>query len=118
VDRDNPFIFDLSEILGGNNRVAYLRTHVYAPAAQKARLEIGSDDGVKAWLNGKVVHENNTGRGVQPGQDKVQVNLQKGWNALMLKITQGGGSWGACARIRGPQGGDIKGLRISAQQPE
>ena len=118
VDRDNPYIFDLSEILGGDNRVAYLRTHVHSPEARKARLEIGSDDGVKAWLNGKVVHENNTGRGVTPGQDKAQVSLQKGWNTLMLKITQGGGGWGACARIRGPQGGEIEGLRISAQKPE
>jgi len=30
----------------------------------------------------------------------------------MLKITQGGGGWAACARITAPKGEPIKGLQI------
>ncbi len=115
LDESEPHVVNLAEIFGGNNRVAYLRARLYVPRRQKARLEIGSDDGVKAWLGGTVVHEQNTTRGLQPGQDRVNVTLKKGWNVLMLKVTQGGGSWAACARVRGADGGVLEGLRISAR---
>jgi len=103
---------NLGGIFGGNNAVAYLRTRIYSPAAQDARLELGSDDGVKAWLNGKVVHANNTSRGCTPGSDKVNVKLVKGWNTLLMKITQGTGGWEACAKIVSRSGQPLKGLQF------
>lgn len=93
-----PGLINLGGILGGTDRVAYLRTEIWSPEEQMAVLEVGSDDGVKVWLNGEVVHANNAMRGVQPGQDRVDVTLRRGWNELMLKVTQGGGGWGACVR--------------------
>ena len=36
------------------NCVAYLKTHIVAPEDCEAALLLGSDDGVKAWLNGAV----------------------------------------------------------------
>jgi hypothetical protein len=63
-------------------------------------LEIFSDDGVKAWLNGKVVHSNNVARPIMPEPDRVNVTLAKGTNALMLKITQNNLPWGAVVRVR------------------
>ncbi len=98
---------DLAQLIGGENRVAYLRAGVSSPKPQKARLEIGSDDGVKVWLNGKLVHANNASRGVTPGQDKVDVMLKQGVNTLLLKINQGGGGWGACARLAASGGGEL-----------
>ena len=114
----NPHLLNLARVLGGQDRVAYLRTHVWSPEQQDARLEIGSDDGVKVWLNDGVVHANNTSRGVSPGQDKVAISLDQGWNALMLKVSQGSGDWGACVRIRNPEGGEIEGLRAATAQSE
>jgi len=95
---------DLTQVVGGDNRVAYLRTGVKSSKQQKATLEIGSDDGVKVWLNGKLVHSNNTLRGVNPGEDKVNVTLKKGDNTILMKITQGGGGWGASFRLAGASG--------------
>ena len=86
---------DLTRVIGGDNRVAYLRTTIDSLAKQAVNLEIGSDDGVKVWLNGKLVHANNTLRGVVPGQDRPRATLVEGKNTLLLKITQGGGGWGA-----------------------
>jgi hypothetical protein len=50
---------------------------------------------------------------VHPDQDIVPVELQKGWNVLMMKVTQAGGGWGACARVRTSEGNKIEGLKFS-----
>lgn len=110
---DRPWLIELEKdpALAGNNRVAYLWTRVWSPKEQKARLELGSDDGVKVWLNGELVHANNATRPAEPGQDKVEVTLKEGWNPLLVKLTQGGGQWALCVRLRAPDGGKIDGLK-------
>ena len=60
-------------LLHFNQSVAYLRTEIASNRQKPARLEIYSDDGVKAWLNGKLIHENNVNRGIQEGSDTVNV---------------------------------------------
>ncbi|MHC4519375.1 MAG: HEAT repeat domain-containing protein, partial [Planctomycetota bacterium] len=90
----------LKELNGGEQRVAYLRTRFASPQAKAVTLEIFSDDGVKAWLNGKVVHANNATRPLPPAPDKVPVTLNKGVNRLMLKVTQNNMPWGAIVRVK------------------
>jgi hypothetical protein len=92
--------------------VAYLRTEVIAPSDCDGALLMGSDDGIKAWLNGKVVHSNNVDRGEVADQDTAPIKLRKGTNDLLLKITQGGGGWSACARFVGQDGKPIPGLQV------
>jgi hypothetical protein len=50
---------------------------------------VGSDDAVKIWLNGKLVHANNIYRAAEPGQDKVPVLLKRGKNTLLVKLMEG-----------------------------
>ena len=109
---------DLLKAFGGEQRVAYARTWVHCDQQQPARLELGTDDGVKVWFNSSVVHTNNTFRGLQPGSDKVNVTLKAGWNPLLLKVTQLNQGWAFCARFRKPDGTHLDGLRFSAQPPE
>ena len=104
---------NLADAIGGDQRVAYLRSRVQAPKACQAMLELGSDDAIKAWLNGDLVHANNVTRGLQPGQDKVPIQLEEGWNDLLLKVIQGSGGWGACARLRTMKGGALEGIRVA-----
>jgi hypothetical protein len=99
---------------GGDNAAAYLRTRLRSEGERKAVLEIGSDDGVKVWLNDKVVHANNASRGVSPGQDKVAVTFNDGWNNLLVKVTNGGGDWGVCVRVADAQGKPMSGIFESA----
>ncbi|NQT87226.1 HEAT repeat domain-containing protein [bacterium] len=106
---------NLAKILGGEDRVAYLRTTVICPEKLEAVLEVGSDDGIKIWLNGKVIHENNASRGHKPGEDKVKIALAAGANALMLKVVNGSTDWAASARIVSPDGKPIKGLKVVAE---
>ena len=115
TDSGQPWLVSLERIIGGDNRVAYLRTRVYSPKKQDARLEMGSDDGIKVWLNGKVVHDNNATRPASRGQDKANVTLKEGWNPMLVKCTQSGGHWAVCVAVRDRQGNQIEGLRVSPE---
>lgn len=114
-NRDNPWIFDLRRAVGGESRCVYVRTRVWSDTQRDALLEIGSDDAVKVWLNGELVHANLVWRAVAPAQDKVNVVLERGWNELLLKIVQGGGEWGFCAGLRAPDGTALEGIHFQAQ---
>ncbi len=104
-------IVNLAAIFPGQDDcVAYLKTHIIAPQGGRARLLLGSDDGVQAWLNGAVVHANNTDRATIPDEDTAVITLNPGVNVLMLKITQGRGGWAMCARIVAPDGTAIAGV--------
>jgi HEAT repeat protein len=115
TDAAKPWLMDLLKAFGGEERVAYARTWAYCEKEQPARLEIGSDDGVRVWLNDTLVHSHNTARAVQPGADKVNVTLKAGWNSLLLKVTQLNQGWGFCVRILKPDGSPIEGLRYDAE---
>jgi len=114
TDPKRPWILDLLKAIGGHQRVAYALTWVHSDKPQAARLELGSDDGVKAWLNGRLVHANNAARAAQPYTDRAEVTLRAGWNPLLLKITQNDSPWEFCARIRGRDGKRLDGIRVDA----
>jgi HEAT repeat protein len=116
TNQDRPWLMELDRALGGDNRAAYLRTNVWSDKSQKVLLELGSDDGIKVWLNGQLVHANNATRPATAGQDKVEVTLNQGWNQLLLKVTQGGGEWAVCARIRRLDGSKLDGLKYQAEK--
>lgn len=117
ADPTQPWLLDLLALWGGEQKVAYLRTAVWADIARDLVLELGSDDGVKAWWNGKVVVADNAQRAVAPAQDKVKVRAEKGWNPLILKITQNNQGWAACARFTNADGSPAAGLRYQAAPP-
>jgi HEAT repeat protein len=106
-----PWLVDIHRVFPRDDSVAYLRTYVRSPHVQEAVLELGSDDGIKAWLNGEIVHANNAVRPLASGEDEADVTLKAGWNTLLLKVTQGGGEWSACARFRAPDGAPLTALR-------
>jgi len=83
--------------------VAYARAWVEMPEETHAVLGIGSDDCIKVWLNGKLVHEKRAGRGVVPDSDRVPVTFKKGSNQLVLKILNYGGPWGFACRLIEPK---------------
>lgn len=110
-----PWMFDLG---GGSNRACCVRTWVHVDKRTGALLEFGTDDGNKVYLNGKVVHANGGGGAAIPGEHKVKVTLNKGWNAVLMKVTQQTGPWQFCFRIRSPDGSKLPGLKVRATEPE
>lgn len=111
---DKPWTFDLRKAYGGEQRCVYVRSAVWSPERREVRLEIGSDDAVKAWLNGKLVHELRETRGHTPFQDRVRVTLDAGWNTVMLKVVQAGGEWAFSCAVRAVDGEPPDGLRFAA----
>lgn len=97
---------------GQTDCVAYLKSRIVSPRDLEVLLLLGSDDGLKAWLNGQVVHANNTDRGWVADQDAARVKLTSGTNELMLKVTQGGGGWAASVRFVGTDGGPLPDLQV------
>ena len=62
-------------------------------------MKVGSDDSVKVWLNGEVVHTNAVNRGAGDFQDTFQVDLKKGNNLLLVKVSERGGGWSMFAGV-------------------
>jgi eukaryotic-like serine/threonine-protein kinase len=108
-------LFDLAALCQPNTLAeAYVLIHVKSPAATEARLLLGSDDGVKVWLNGEPIFAHEVGRGVHIDEDKVPMALKPGWNRLMIRVHQGGGGWGLAARITDAALRPIDGLEYDA----
>lgn len=82
---------DLDAFYGGpEHAAAYAVAWVVAPEAIKdATLLVGSDDYIKVWVNGKLVHAyNKERRAAEADQDVVEgVNLKKGANRIVVKCT-------------------------------
>jgi len=94
------------------NCFAYAVTRIDSPLEQVVDLMLGSDDGLAVWLNGELLCDQlETARGLAIDQDRVPVRLRKGANVLLLKVSQGMGGWGMCARFAGLQ------RPVAAQRP-
>ncbi len=116
IEHTPAFVANLGAFAPGRECVAYLRSTITSPKAQAALLELGSNDGVKVWLNGELVHGLNKGRIITPGEDKIAVQLKEGANTLLLAVYQQGGDWGACARFRLPDGTPLPDVKASISE--
>jgi hypothetical protein len=87
---------DLQALLApeSDNVVSYLYREIESPAEQTATVLLGTDDAARLWINGSQVYTNRTHRAALPDQDRVEVKLKKGKNAVLLKITNGDGPHG------------------------
>lgn len=112
-----PGMVDLEAAFGGGNRVAYARTWVFSEKAQKARIQFGTDDGHKLWVNGKLITQANRGGAAVADEFKADVELRAGWNAVLLKVTQDSGPWEFCLRVRDAAGSKLDGLRVQPSPP-
>ena len=88
-------IIDLAKHIAKKEYVyTYATTQIHADSSKSAYFGVGSDDAIKIWLNGELVHENFAARAVGIDQDLVAVKLVKGENNLVVKIVNGILGWG------------------------
>ncbi len=96
----NTLLVDIgmTDIADFNDVTSYAIIIIESDAEQRnVAMGVSSDDSIKVWLNGEVVHKNavNRGRGgANEFQDEFQVNLKEGANLLMVKVSERGGGWG------------------------
>jgi hypothetical protein len=79
--------------------VAYAYREIPSPQPVVCILALGSNDGVRAWLNGEPVIDSPGPRGLQRDHSLIPVALRPGTNALLLKIEERGNRWGFACRL-------------------
>ncbi|MHC5012063.1 MAG: HEAT repeat domain-containing protein, partial [Planctomycetota bacterium] len=93
-------VVDLDGMFSPNDRVvAYAYAEIVVRRERDAVLKLGSDDGVRVWVNGELVHTLFAPRGLTVDEDIVAIHLNEGVNTLLVKICELGGGWAFCCRI-------------------
>jgi pimeloyl-ACP methyl ester carboxylesterase len=95
-------IVDLQKFFQGGrteDAVAYAYATINRKESGRIYLSLGTDDGVKVWLNGKLVHRVLTARALTLDEDGLALDVNAGANHLLLKIQQSKGGWGFAVRM-------------------
>jgi endo-1,4-beta-xylanase len=92
-------------------------TFFEAPAAGEYTLRIGSDDAVRVEIDGRVVHSNVVHRIWTPDQDRVKVQLAKGWHRMLVRVVNYVGDWAVSVRVADEKDQPLE-VRHQATVPE
>ncbi len=94
-----------------SHRVAYAFTHIYSDRDQTACFDAGMNDGGKVYVNGELVYSRFSPLGQQcrPGIDLFEAPLKKGYNPIVLKVEDGGGTrWEFVLEVYGEDGDPLR----------
>jgi hypothetical protein len=80
--------------------IGYAWTEVEVPEAMDGWLGIGSDDGLRIWVNGEPVNDRWVQRTSRLDDDVVPLRLKAGKNQILIKIQNVRGRWSFTARLR------------------
>ena len=72
------------------DHIVYGSVVLDSPEEQQTTMLVGSDDSVKVWLNGELVHKAFVGRGADDYQDFFPVTLKQGRNVLLVALDNHG----------------------------
>jgi hypothetical protein len=78
---------------GGDHVCAYLLHEFTVKEAVKMPLSLGSDDGLRVWLDGKLILEDDAARPAAPDQAWATLDLQPGTHQLLIRVNNQGGGW-------------------------
>jgi hypothetical protein len=101
ANSDSRGFIDLTRLLGPSEwSVAYGYAEFHSDTARETILTCGSDDGIRIWLNGEIIHAREVGRAYRPADDEVAARLCAGINRILVKIDNYQGGWGFGVAIR------------------
>lgn len=112
ADANGVYAADFVPLFGGDQRAVYIKATLRSARAREILFAAGSDDGLKVWLNGELIHAKNAQRGVKPGEDQFRGRLKAGDNIVLCKVIQYTQGWGACMGLRSPDGGPALGVSV------
>jgi hypothetical protein len=111
------YVIDFSAIIGGMRElsVAYAVCYIQSEVEQRGlQMLVGSDDGAKVYLNGKLIHRYPVGRAFVADQDKVpDIALNAGLNVLVFKVVNDFLDWKGSIRFADAQGNPVKGITVT-----
>jgi CubicO group peptidase (beta-lactamase class C family) len=82
---------------------AFALAEIKSDAEVKTFLGVGSDDGIRIWHNGKLIHDNWIPRGVNKDDDLVAITLKPGSNQILVKVQDMQQGWGFVIRLLGKE---------------
>lgn len=71
----------------------YAYTTITAKEPTTLNVTMGADDGMRLWLNGRLILDVDAPRSLNPDEDHVRLDLRAGVNHLLFKVSQGGGGF-------------------------
>lgn len=92
IDLDNRYS-------GADFAAAFALAEIKSDKEVKTFLSVGSDDGIRIWHNGKLIHDNWIPRGVNKDDDLVPITLRSGSNQILLKVQDLQLGWGFVVRL-------------------
>ena len=98
--------------------VTYAHVYVHSPDTRAAKLLLGSNDGIKVWLNGGTVCTHDVYQDWAADQFSHDVTLNEGWNQLLCKVSQEGGDHGFSARFTDPSLETFSDLTYQINDPD
>ncbi|MCK5852885.1 hypothetical protein KAH27_07645 [bacterium] len=85
---------DFDSYFGMQNQVvAYAFAFVEAKSNTTMFLHIGSDDGIRVWIDSKLVIDSYAERGFTPDEDWAKIQLTKGRHRILVKADDNFGAW-------------------------
>jgi hypothetical protein len=70
-----------------------------SPEPRKVKLLAGSDDAIRIWIDGTLVHSKLALRAARPDEDSAEVNVGAGPHVLLVEVSQSRGDWGFYLRL-------------------
>jgi CubicO group peptidase (beta-lactamase class C family) len=97
--RSQDGIIDFNALLGNTDyAIAYALAEIKLEAPMKAIMGVGSDDDIKIFLNGTLVHSNWIARALTPDDDIVVFDLKKGSNQILVEVQNITSGWSFAMR--------------------
>ncbi len=78
---------------GKNYSVSYAYLE-FEGNGEEVFYRMGSDDGLRVWLNGELMVDQHAHRAIDPNSNSFRAMLKKGTNRVLVKVCQGTGDWG------------------------
>lgn len=100
--RDNVTCDLRALIKKSDHSVLYLHRTIQASTSRRVLCMLSGDDTIRAWCNGKRVLDDPKTSGVAKDQHRLLLDLQKGRNELLVKITNRSGNLGFYCRFLDP----------------
>ena len=85
------------------NCAAYAYAEFDAPASQEAELWVGSDEGLRVWVNGEEAYRFEGTRKNRLPNDRVPVSIRKGRNTCLVEVRQTRGRYEFSLKICEPE---------------
>jgi hypothetical protein len=96
----------------GDAGVAYAVCWIKPLGRRRATLATGSDDGIKVWINRRLVLDKAVHREAIPADDKTPVTLEADWQEVLVKVDNRFGTWAFYLDLLDPAGKPLRGPRL------